>query len=335
MVTIPCPNSKNGTSGTQLLHHFYVNWDDIFHIPGRDELASLSQSNSLVCNTILAITACHLRHMSPGILGHRIAEHYYQSLAIRDFQIALETPGKLLGQEGVNAMLLSAMLLNMIQFTLPHQEYGAEDDPGSSWVFSSREDRLGWLVLQAGMRPLLISLSAYLEKTAGFLDPIMFGHRRVGWISTRRRTSLDVVPETWVRAFKLTNNSSSCDSDVNADPNDSLRPAAIGLAYLRGIDPQQSKIFLNLMFLTKIHGDFRLLLYNKDERAMWLFGYWLGLMCRYDGIWWCERRVRRDYQAVRMFLDKLNLSERTGEEGVYWKEMMQELEQAPVFTKSG
>ena len=67
---------------------------------------------------------------------------------------------------------------------------------------------------------------------------------------------------------------------------------------------------------------------------MWLFGYWLGLMCRYDGIWWCERRVRRDYQAVRMFLDKLRLSERAGEDGLYWKDMMQELEQAPVFTRS-
>jgi len=171
-----------------------------------------------------------------------------------------------------------------------------------------------------------------LEKTVRFLDPIMFGHRRVGWTTSRKPQSFDIVPESWIRAFKLKNSSSSCDSETDADPNDSLRPAAIALAYLRGIDPQQSKIFLNLMFLTKIHGDFRLLLYKKDERAMWLFGYWLGLMCRYKGIWWCEQRVRRDYQAVCMFLDKLHLSERAGEDGLYWKDMMQELEQAPVFT---
>jgi hypothetical protein len=332
VITLPCPSPKNGTSGIQILHHFYTNWDDIFHIPGRDELASLSKSNSLIRNTILAITACHMRHMSPGILEHRIAEYYYQSLAIRDFQISLEKPGKLLGQQGVDAMLLAALLLNMIAFTLPHQENRVENDLRSSWVFSSREDRLGWLALQAGLRPLLISLSAYLEKTVRFLDPIMFGHRRVGWTTSRKPQSFDIVPESWIRAFKLKNSSSSCDSETDADPNDSLRPAAIALAYLRGIDPQQSKIFLNLMFLTKIHGDFRLLLYKKDERAMWLFGYWLGLMCRYKGIWWCEQRVRRDYQAVCMFLDKLHLSERAGEDGLYWKDMMQELEQAPVFT---
>jgi hypothetical protein len=96
-------------------------------------------------NTLLAITACHLRHISPGILQHRIAEHFYQSLAIQDFQTALETPSKSLGQQGVNALLLAALLLNMIAFTLPHQDNGVEDDPKSSWVFSFREDRLGWL----------------------------------------------------------------------------------------------------------------------------------------------------------------------------------------------
>ena len=84
---------------------FCTNWDAIFRMPGRDELVSLSQSNTLIRNTLLAITACHLRHMSPGILQHRIAEHFYQSHAIQDFQIALDIPSKSLGQQGVNALL--------------------------------------------------------------------------------------------------------------------------------------------------------------------------------------------------------------------------------------
>lgn len=330
-ITVPCPSPKHGTSGIQLLSHFYSNWNYIFNIPGRDEVASLSKSNTLVRNTVLAISACHLRHMSPARVEHRIAEHFYGSLVIRDYQTALETPANSLGQEGADAMLLVAMLLNMIAFTLPHQKSGVEIDPSSSWVFSSREDRLGWLALQTGLRPLLLSLSTYVAKTVGFLDPILFGHRRAGWTEARKPQSLDIVPDTWVRVFKLKNDSSSCDSHVNVDPNDVLRPAALALAYLQGIDPSQSTIFLNLMFLMKIHGDFRFLLYNKDERALWLFGYWLGLMCRYEGIWWSEQRVRRDYQAVCMWLDALQLSKRAGGDALYWNEMMQELKQAPVF----
>ena len=331
-ITALYPSPKNGTPSIQLLHHFCTNWDAIFRMPGRDELVSLSQSNSLIRNTLLAITACHLRHMSPGILQHRIAEHFYQSLTIQDFQIALETPSKSLGQQGVNALLLAALLLNMIAFTLPHQDNGVEDDPKSSWVFSFREDRLGWLALQAGLRPLLISLSAYLEKTVAFLDPIMFGHGKAGWREIRKFQSLGIVPESWIRAFKLKNDGFSCESN-NADQNDTFGPATIALAYLRSIHPPQSTILLNWVFLTKIHGDLKSLLYNRDERALWLLGYWLGLMCRYEGIWWCERRVRRDYEAVRIRLHELHLGERAGVDGLYWKDMMQELEHVPVLTR--
>jgi len=326
------PSPKNGTPSIQLLHHFCTNWDAIFRMPGRDELVSLSQSNSLIRNTLLAITACHLRHMSPRILQHRIAEHFYQSLAIQDFQIALETPSKSLGQQGVNALLLAALLLNMIAFTLPHQDNGVEDDPKSSWVFSLREDRLGWLALQAGLRPLSISLSAYTDKTVAFLDPIMFGHGKAGWREIRKFRNLGIVPESWIRAFKLKNDSFSYGSN-DADQNAIFGPATIALAYLRSIHPPQSMILFNWVFLMKIHGDLKSLLYKKDERALWLLGYWLGLMCRYEGIWWCERRVRRDYEAVRMRLRELHLGERAGVDGLYWKDMMQELEHAPVLTR--
>jgi hypothetical protein len=332
-ITALYPSSKNGTSGMQLLHHFCTNWDAIFRMPGRDELVSLSQSNSLIRNTLLAITACHLRHMSPRILQHRIAEHFYQSLAIQDFQRALDTPRKSLGQQGVNALLLAALLLNMIAFALPHQDNGVEDDdPKSSWVFSYREDRLGWLALQAGLRPLLISLSAYLEQTVAFLDPIMFGHGKAGWREIRRFQSLGLVPESWIRAFKLKNDSFRCES-TTADQQDIFGPATIALAYLRNVRPPQSTILLNWLFLTKIHGDLKSLLYNRDERALWLLGYWLGLMCRYEGIWWCERRVRRDYEAVCMRLRELRLCERAGVDGLSWQDLMQELEHAPVLAR--
>lgn len=299
-------------------------------MPGRDEIVSLAQSHSLVRNTLLAITACHLRHMSPDILQHRIAEHAYQSLAIQDFQTALQTPSKSLGQQGVNALLLAALLLNMIAFTLPHQDDGAEDDPTSSWVFSFNEDRLGWLALQAGLRPLLISLSAYLDKTVAFLDPIMFGHGKAGWRDILNYQTLSIVPESWIRAFKLKRDETfQCESQ-HANPNGVFGPATIALAYLRSVHPPQSMILLNWVFLTKIHGDLKFLLYKRDERALWLLGYWLGLMCRYEGIWWCERRVRRDYEAVRMRLQELRLGERAGVDGLYWKDMMRELECAPV-----
>ncbi|KAG4422537.1 hypothetical protein IFR04_004306 [Cadophora malorum] len=221
----------------------------------------------------------------------------------------------------------------MVAFTLPHQERGDEDHPKSSWVFSSKEGRLGWLALQAGLRPLSISLSAYTDKAVAFLDPIMFGQGRAGWREIHRYRRLDIVPETWIRAFKLNRDRSVYGSNVTKQ-NGIFGPALIVLAVLRGIHPPQSMILFNWVLLLKIHGELRTLLYNKDARAMWLVGYWLGLMCRYKGIWWCERRVRRDYEAVRMWLQGLQLGERAGIEELYWEDLMQHLDNAPFLSQT-
>ena len=78
--------------------------------------------------------------------------------------------------------------------------------------------------------------------------------------------SLGIVSENWIRAFKLKNESFGCESN-DADQNGIFGPATIALAYLRSIHPPQSMIFLNWVFLTKIHGDLKSLLYNRDERA--------------------------------------------------------------------
>ena len=307
-------------------------------MPRSYEIISLSKSHSLVRNTILAITACHLRHVSPGILQHRIAEHFQHSLALQDYQRVLDTPREKLGQSGVDALLLSAALLNILAFALPESETagsgGGEPDPSTSWVFSPREDRLGWLALQAGLRPLLISMAAYLDKTMSFLGLIFLGDEKESWTGVGR--GLEGVPERWIKVFELDGAGCGCDcetadSTARAKPGEVFRSLVVVLAQLRDLDPVRLNVFKNLHFLGKVHPEFRALLYDRDERALWLFGYWLGLMCRFEGMWWCDKRVRRDYKAIRMWLEQLHLTKRPGIEGEMWREMMKEFELAPVF----
>jgi hypothetical protein len=328
------PSAKNGTSSIHLMQHFHRHWAEIFHMPRGDEIISLSKSNSLVRNTILAITACHLRHVSPGLLQHRIAEHFQQSLALQDYQRALDTPREKLGQSGVNALLLSAVLLNMLAFALPESETGDEPDPSTSWVFSQQENRLGWLALQVGLRPLIRSMEAYLDKTISFLSPVFFGtaeEEKWAFVRVARGLySLEDVPEAWIKIFDLEGPGTGCNVETTADI---LRlPVAI-LAQLRDVEPVRLNVFKNIQFLGKVHLEFRALLYERDERALWLFGYWLGLLRRYRGIWWCEKRVKRDYKAIRMWLEQLRLTERPGAEGEMWRGLMKELELVTVFAR--
>jgi hypothetical protein len=143
---------------------------------------------------------------------------------------------------------------------------------------------------------------------------------------------LNGIPDNWIKIFELDGSSSGCDAKA-ANISAVLRPPVTILAQLRTLEPVQSNIFRSIQFLNKIHLDFRALLFERDERALWVFGYWLGLMCRYDGVWWCDKRVRRDYKAIYIWLEMLQLTKRRGDEGELWRQMMKELELAPVFSQ--
>ncbi|KAK7408243.1 hypothetical protein QQX98_009606 [Neonectria punicea] len=293
-------------------------------MPFSQEIVSLSESHSLVRNTILAITACHLRHVSPGIIHHRVAEHFQQSLALQDYQTTLDTPRQELGQSDVDVLLLSAVLLNILALALPQSE---TSELSNSWVFSPREDRLGWLALQAGLRPLIVSMAEEnLNITLNFLGRLFLGEGTETLTVVPLTNSLEEVPKSWIRVFTL-----DCEPDEdNVDLGGVFRFPIAVILRLRDLKPIRLNALKNFAFLSKMKPEFRDLLYRRDERALWIFGYWLGLMRRFKGLWWCEERVNRDYQAILTWLGYLRLTDRPGSEGEMWEKMMKDLEMAPV-----
>ena len=112
------------------------------------------------------------------------------------------------------------------------------------------------------------------------------------------------IPERWIKFFGL----DGVGYNHHCDSSNVLYPPAKALAELRLLEPIQSNVFKILLFLGKVSAEFRALLLERDDRVLWLFGYWFGLMCRFDGIWWCEQRVKRDYKAVWIWLEQLRLS---------------------------
>jgi hypothetical protein len=270
---------------------------------------------------MLLVAACHLRHVSPRILQHRIAEHFHQSLVLRDLQRIVDLPRESLGQANVDALLVSAAMLNMVAFTLPNSEDCLRTDTQTSWVLSTRDDRLGWLSLQVGLRPLLLSMGAYLESAIDLLGPIFFNGQ-----FSRVSHDLGGVPQIWKDFFELEDSGSGCDSN---NIQDSFRAPVTILIQLRELEPIPSNLFKNLQFLGKVQQDFQALLFRRNEKALWLFGYWLGVMCRYGKIWWCGKRSRKDYDAICTWLERALLGNRPGIEGKMWTLMMEELFSVP------
>ena len=101
------------------------------------------------------------------------------------------------------------------------------------------------------------------------------------------------------------------------------------LTIMKDIDTTRPNMFKILQFPAKMDPQLRNLLFEKDERALWILGFWLGVMCRYKGVWWCEGRAKRDYAAVKEYLNGLQVENRPEPEGDRWRRLMSDLDEAP------
>lgn len=348
-------DSSKGTSNSELLHHLYTNLPHILHLARVDDVLELTRKNILVRRAVLAISAAHLHRVSPSS-QHRIAEHFQQHCALREYQLALATSPKQLGQSGVNALVLTGGLLNILAFTLPEPQHvlhhnndgdnnndgdaGAGPttltiDPSVSWTFEADKTETGadWLCLQAGMHPVLHTLTPFLPETLNLLGNIFLGSDKSGWAFGGIGPTNEQVPPNWASCFELNIPHGDPRSTVLSGGRylrDVLRPAVRILLHLRDLTPSHENVFRHLQFFGKMPPDFRRLLYRKNVRALWLYGYWLGLMCRFDGVWWCERRVRVGYGVVRAWLERWIAG--TGvlmHEQKLWDQMMDEFRRAP------
>jgi hypothetical protein len=316
--TLSPSGAKEGTCQFNVVRHFQKNWDKIFHMPGIYRIIALSQTQQPVYNAMLAVSASHLRHIAPGVTQHRIAEHSYQSLAFKQYRNILDAPREALSKIDLESLLISAMLLNILTF--PLREDGYEREESEPWVSGSCEEWKGWLSLQSGIKPLVISTTSQIDEMRTLIGQTMFGSGG-SWPTPNFKPDSGSLPHAWATIFNI----------EDPDDNEAFKlPIAI-LRELQNMQPLLLNVFRHLLFVWKMPPRFGVLLCNKDERALWLFGVWLGLLCRYEGAWWCHQRVTRNYEAICMYLGRLRLYERPGAEGKMWSELLGELELAPVF----
>lgn len=338
-----------GTPRAALLLHFGNAWQDIFDLPRLPvDIDPALDAYHFLHRIVLAISASHLRHRTRDPRSHRVAEAFQQAVALADFQTNLARPLGSLGPAGIDALLLASMLLNMLSFALPPDE-DAEPanceggaDVARSWVFSTREDRLSWLAVLMGLKPLLEATRPYRKDT--ILGPVFDASDEYSRALVAARPSLDAVPVAWLIVFGLSQGSVRIcpwadevgaigvakqeDEEMNTYL---FKEPLRALVEIAAIEPTRQNIFRYVQLVGELEPEFRRLLYDRDERALWIFGYWLGLMCRFEGLWWCDRRVRRDYLAIRTWFVYLRPDERLGVEGKLWSELLRDLDAACLW----
>ena len=250
-----------------------------------------------------------------------------------------------MAEDDLKAFLLSVCLLNVLAFALPKADESLVDQSSLnvSWIFAQGEE--GWLTLQAGLGPLLNSVSRSIEETLGFISEVFLGTNEEDWaFNVVGRDGLKGVPGRWMRFFGLEDPTRSCECTLEGrvDQFEALNfavdseiyrsPVAL-TAKLRALPPTRHNAFRTLQFLGKIGPEFRASLRQGDLKAIWLLGYWFGLLCRFERLWWCEQRMKRDHGAVCVYLEQARPWENDidGDDKVLWCGMMEELWTASLF----
>ncbi|ERT00854.1 hypothetical protein HMPREF1624_02087 [Sporothrix schenckii ATCC 58251] len=415
-----------GTPSNELFYHFEVTGKDLFGMPNfMGPILPLALQFPHLRGTALASAAAHLTHKAPGFKAYHIAKHYQQTIALQNYQTALSTPFAVQGQLGVDVLLITAMLMNMLSFVMPLDENEAhivwdgsmpgppppcadpDPDPRRSWVFSPHPNRLGWLALQMGLTPLLIATAPWREKSRlRLLFANSDDEQRTlsgTWQSLRR------VPQPWLDLFGLqrdatprpnfrrggvttpastptptptssipqphnqTGDYAGMDTDgrphVKTPRSGRSTPGAVGsgpgtpgsttstntttttasttssgvedtiseadrlyraplrvVAELIHMPPNDRTLLQYFQFIGQLDNGFRQKLLDRDEKALWLFGMWMGLLCRFSNVWWTRRRSRCDFRAIRLWLHLVGVGQRPGVDGQLWRTLLQDLD---------
>ncbi|KAL1911372.1 hypothetical protein Sste5344_002752 [Sporothrix stenoceras] len=413
-----------GTPSNELLYHFEVTGSALFGMPNfMGPILPLALQFPHLRGTILASAAAHLTHRAPGFKSYHLAKHYQQGVALQNYQTALSTSFVVQGQLGVDVLLMTAMLINMLMFVMPLDENEARNvwdgsspgpappcadpdpDPRRSWVFSPHPDRLSWLAIQMGLTPLLIATAPWREKSRlRLLFANSDDEQRTlsgTWQSLRR------VPQPWLDLFGFNRDAtprpnyrgsgvttpapatptptashtpSQYGEDTDMDPdskshtmktprsgrstpgaggsgpaspasttstNTTATTASTNLSGIEDTVSEADRIYraplrvvaellntpvndrtllLYFQFVGQLDPGFRHKLFERNEKALWLFGMWMGLLCRFDNVWWTRRRTRCDFRAIRLWLHLVGVAQRPGAEGELWRQLLQDLD---------
>lgn len=299
---------SDGSLPATLLYHlkqfstelFFVRDDQI------DATISLGFMRPYLLNTLLAVSACHLRHLSSSPSRYRVAEHCRQLLAISEFRGALEKP---LDHHSADALVLTSMFLNMLSFASVDRI-----DPLASWVFNKSPDTMNWFSLGLGLKPLLLATRDFREDA--IVRWACDASTNVEYTSSSDALSLDSVPSSWLALCGL--------EQHHTDPANVFSEPLRLLASLKTLEPKREHFFMYLDFFGTLDVGFRRLLEEEEETAMWILGMWFGLLCRYD-IWFFRAKVRTDYYAINLWLEHRGVTRRPGRDGEMWTGLMADI----------
>lgn len=241
-------------------------------------------------HVIQVITATHERFLaSPRNAQRSLIESYHWSRGAASLNQKISSP---IRPQDRDALWASAAMLGIANVTSLEAS-----TPTEAWPMKPADPSdLTWLHLTRGKMALW-------KATDPLRPDSVFHFMKDEYVTMSTEPSLlevqDMLPE-FVELCRL-------DEPLACDRNP-YYSAVSTLSQLLPIKCTRATMKNYLVFLNFMKVPFRNLLHQKDSRALLIMAYWYGAM--WDSLWWVERRARLECQAICMYLERHNGSER-------------------------
>ena len=196
-------------------------------------------------------------------------------------------------QEDCDPLWASAALLGAI--TIASTEAATAEE---SWPLRPNgPSDLDWLRMSDGKKEVW-RLVDPLREGSVWADALAYDHH------TQPEPVQGPVPELEMLYPYLTKiydyNPLAPTQEENEDP---YHTAASILTRLLELDCNHATIMFFLSFLGHMDPRYRVLLQEKDPKALLLLSWWHGKMCQYN-VWWMSRRMRLEGQSICLYLER-------------------------------
>ncbi|KAK9235144.1 hypothetical protein V1525DRAFT_348901 [Lipomyces kononenkoae] len=269
----------------------------------QNEIMRLAYFHPYLMHSVQTITAIHDRYLSASPARHTPTEVYHFSRAAALLNRKLSTAVQPSDRDAICA---TAALLGVIAFSCVEAS-----TPEEAWPLkTSAHSDLDWLRMLEGKNtiwkaadPMRLDSSVFrtLDHELSFPASTSFG--------------IEGIPSAFIQVYDLDHTSTA--------ENNPYHAAVHTLAPLLHIECVQSTIPMFLSFVCCMRPAFRMLLEQKDSRALVLLAYWYAKVCHSQ--WWIARRALLESEAICLYLERHHASDTAIQELVRFLRMRSEL----------
>ncbi|KNG88860.1 C6 transcription factor [Aspergillus nomiae NRRL 13137] len=244
-------------------------------------------------HSLLALSARQLQYFQPSCRPHERAYLFHTQVATK--LLNEELSQATIAAQKLDFIFATCLVINMISFATN------ETITSNSWLFmsdsASIDNALNWFMVQQGMGCLFKFLNrnpngsvwnTELDADTSCNPLFAISDDLLSY------SDLDLIPQTLAEICCIT-------ADSTPDNNPYYMPLVLLSRAFRIKSLGFGNLNSYLSFGPYVPQSYRLVLRQKDERALLLFMLWLMLF-QGETCWWISRRTRNEYAAVLWLL---------------------------------